>query len=514
MACFVHPHSQVSLMKKVHVPGLTWRLRLRRLWLNLFPPEFIHHPDDLDAYPRNEATILKALLAGESKQIALLGQLGIPVPTVARPLKITPHLSTVYELRIDNPAYDFPPHLLFRARLPLAPGASPYTTKPETAVYFFAADEATIAEAEALLKEQGLLEVARRFPGRWFNRDPYASLKPGGQVRIGLTHPTQDIAVNTFLRLFEERTLPLEAVPGYPLSDLEQMQRRLDFYASFAADTWQPSLTGLLRYDEENRRPPAVPDSVLFALPLSQPAFSTEAVSLKILPSGDAPQALMQSFLMSLRPAEHPVAFELIDDGRSAYFQMSCAPDDTTLVARQLRLHFPNFSFEEYAGAAAAPLPGISVKPAALFQPLRPLNDFSLDPLGQLFAVLDEAPPDTVTALQVLFAPLPDAALLTVTDHLQKRHEERPDAELSGRIKQGVHKLPAWQAVVRLLCSSPEVLSRLKAEYVGQYQVAGHPLIFTEERAAITRRDMRNWTLLSSAELAAFAHFPTSEKLV
>jgi len=25
---------------------------------------------------------------------------------------------------------------------------------------------------------------------------------------------------------------------------------------------------------------------------------------------------------------------------------------------------------------------------------------------------------------------------------------------------------------------------------------------------------MSNWTLLSSAELAAFAHFPTSEKLV
>lgn len=488
------------------------RLLLRKSWRELNPPSVIHNLDDLDGHRRNESTILRAVFNRDAGDVANMRQLGVPVPRVVKPLTIRPQDRLWF---IDCPEYDFPPHLLFRARLPLAPGTVPYAAKPEAAVYFFSSDESAVDEAESLLKEKGLLEVARRFPGRWFNRDPYGALKPTGQLRIGVHTPMPDIDVNPMLGVIKEQTPPpLEAVTGYPLAELEAIQGRLDFYAALDTSPHLPSLTSLLRYDERNWRPPDIPDSVLFHLPLSMPVFAPEIVSLKILPSGDAPPALMQSFLTSLRHVQHPLAFELIDDGRTAYLQLSCGADDADLVARQLRLHFTNFVVSEHQGADTAVLPSIAVQQAAPYQPTRTLGDFALDPLGQLFAVLDEMSSDEVTAFQVLFSPLQDAAVVTVLEHLQEQARGRSDPELGTRLRQGAQKLPPWQVAVRLICSNPTTLSKLKFSFLSQYHAGGRPFTFPESNAFLTQRSMEHWVLLSTTELAAFAHFPTSESLV
>jgi len=485
---------------------------LRWLLLKLFPPSQVNHPGDLDGYSRNDAIILKAFLDRDLNQLKIFRRLSIPVPEIIRPMTIV--RAEYNMLHPYSPQFYLPWHFYFCARLPLPSGASRYTTEPETAVYFFVSDESTVMEAESMLQEKGLLEVARKYPGKWYTRDPYWCLKPEGEIRIGLSSPMQDISVPPFLKIIEEKNPPLEEVLGYPLPELEAMQRRIDFYQAFAASTHPPTLAGLLEYNGDKSRIPDFPDSVLFGLSLPQPTFSADTVSLKILPSGDASPALMQSFITSLRPAEHPIAFELIDDGKSAYMQVTCHEENKDLVSRQLRLHFPKFGVQENKEVITGKLFGVSVKPTALYQPIRTIKDFPLDPLGQLFAILDEAPPDAITALQVLFFPLPDEAILTVTDQLQERSDRQADSKLTNRIRQGLQKLPAWQVTVRLLGNNRAVLSKLRGNFFGQYQVAGQSLTFSEDWAAIPDRDMSDWTVLSTSELAAFAHFPVSESLV
>lgn len=498
--------------------SLRWKLWLKKLPIRLFPSPFMLRLGNPEAYPANEQGVIKAIMGRWEREAAALRRLGIPLPHEVSALTFEPrpHLrlrGQLISLNVTYPRFEpLPPHFVFCARLPPAPDTPPQKA-PQTAVFFFAASEVAVNEAAGTLKERGLLEVMRRFPGKWYNRDPYAGyrLKSSGAI---LSCPMAEVAAENTRRNWDKDVPPLEVLPGYSVSALEQMQRRLDFYAAFDSAASPPPLTRLLQYSTEGWRRPHLPDHILFDLPLPQPIFSPEPVSLKILPSGDAPTGLMQSLLTSLRPVQHPLGFELIDDGASAYFQLCCGADDVDLIARQLRLHFPSFSIEEHEGADTGTLEGVSIQQAALYQPLRTLSEFTLDPLGQLFAILDEAVPNELTALQVLFFPLPDAALRAVLEHLQGQTKRRPDEEAVGRIRQGLQKLPAWQVSVRLLCSNPTTLFKLKTEFLAQYQSTGQMGTFLREQATINQRDMSNWMLLSTPELAAFAHFPTSEGLV
>ena len=484
---------------------------------------------------------LRKLLESEASALAALD---IPHPTLRTKL-------LTRKGNIHPPTFDIPPHLLFKVRqLADLPVDDPYTAHlyelfiPHL-VYFIADDADTVERALQDFKTNGLHHVVASYEGVWLNRDPYALYR-----FLNEQEPLNTWMFCERLRKPEDERSkverenpstwplpPLEEVDSVPADQLHKVERRAFLFYILTGDIIpQPSQDELYILEPVST---VIPDEIIYDLPLPPLTFPEECVTLKVLPHKDARAGLSVQFLESIRTVSCPVAFELIAEGGTMYFQFSCSPCDRDLIEHQLQTHFPGFAVveEEKALAAVAPFHVLAARP---FYPLRFLKtDFALDPYSQLLAVLTGASFDDVVCAQVIFSPVPATAFTMIArcleeysdtyrpskqemlmerwDRLMEKRGEGtgyraydPAQDINERLRELERKLPQpWLGQIRFFSTSSRVLDDLKRNFLHQYETPHQTWVVSDTATAnaiFRRLDMCN--TVSTQELAAFVHFP------
>jgi len=486
---------------------------------------------------------LKKLLEGEA---SALDALGIPHPT---------QRTTLFTRKgnINPPTFDVPPHLLFKVRqladLPLDDlyDAPHYARFTPHLVYFIAEDSDIVERALEDFKTKGLHHVVASYEGLWLNRAPYALYKfLNEQEPLSTQAFCEEVRKPVDERRKVDRNNPsswplppLEEVDGIPADHLHKITQRAFLFYTLTGDIIpQPPPDDL--YISEPL-PAVIPDEIIYHLPLPPPMPLEDWVTFKILPHADARAALVVQFLDSVRNAA-ALAFELIAENDTMYFQLSCPPGDRDLVERQVETHFPSFAVIERENTLtlASPFHALTARP---FYPNRFLKtDFALDPYNQLFGVLARAGCNDAACAQFLFSPVSTQAFTMIADYLEEyrdhyRHSRKerlleqwdrlmekhgagssgyaaydPAPDINERLRELERKLPAWLVGVRLLSTNPHLLDDLKRSFLHQYETPHQTWVVSDTTTteAVTRRlDAGN--VVSTQELAALVHFPSKE---
>lgn len=451
-----------------------------------------------------------------------LQALGLPVPRLSGELAYEARVK-FHSLSLVLPALNhMPPTFRVHSRSDalLEEG---WTYSP--AVYVVTGTTEEVHAAVLTYEQRGIIALVREHTGKWLNRDPYNMYESLHQASAlgSRTNFSQILtldenyirsALTTIFGIFsmdiQTGTLrvPLVRLREFTPDDLRQAERRVSLYNALLFRPEKYSFEAVYGYPMSQvfnlpKEFTLFPNSVLFSK-LPEPAFSTPLTVLKVLPADAARPNVTREFLDSLRTITQPIAFEIIDNGVTNHFQIVCATVDRSLVQHQLELHFPAAVIMEHADIAPVALPCITARPPALYAETRPLSEFPFDPLVQFFSLLNKHSGTHVAALQVLFFPVPNETLTAVADGFQR------DAT-SDNVKAVTRKLPAWQVALRAFSANPQSLSSMRSAFFGQYAVPQYAWMFSDARnVSLTERDMSEWALLSTAELAAVAHFPTT----
>lgn len=443
---------------------------------------------------------------------------GLPVPQVDGELSHTCDRFLTLRLSFPRLAY-IPPHFVVHSRSAIPPPPNQYYS---SAAYVVTGTEEAVRAAGELYKQQGIIELVRKHRGIWVNQDPYdlydslalTSLLNSGSVYheiLGLDEEQLAWALRGMLgnTSFNTRTaqyVPLERLRDYTPDDLRQMERRVSFYNALSDRTQKYSFESVCGYPKS--RPSKIPkefnpfpNKVLFC-DLPEPVFKTTLITFKVITGDPVRPNVAREFLDSIRSITHPIAFEVIDDGVTVYFQLVCTQENYELIEHQLELHFPTSAVIKQDNTAALPQYFITANPPAIHADTRVLSEFPLDPLTQFFSVLNKQKQPLPTALQVLCFPVPNETMNLVADALKSSiPREDPKAVMK--------KMPAWQAKLCAFSSNRQTLEQLRTSFFSQYATPQYAWTFSDvQEGQLSERDMSEWALLSTAELAALAHFP------
>ena len=246
-------------------------------------------------------------------------------------------------------------------------------------------------------------------------------------------------------------------------------------------------------------------EDIAFDLALPEPSFSTDMVTLRLLPDREVQREAAAQFLSNLKGVKKPLAFEILSENDSIYFQLGVAREDRELVETQIRICFPQFAASEETDSPAASLEWrvIEVYPDYPDLPYKTLRELKVDPYVQLFGAMEKLGPEDVLCFQVLFFPLPESVLKTVLGYFSDSKFSRDQAT---RIRE---KLPAWQVAMRVFSTEAGAVARVRTNFLGQYETADHKWWVSEVSAKQGfHRSMKQWNILNTAELTAMAHFP------
>lgn len=327
------------------------------------------------------ATVSQALAA---EQAALL-RLRLPVP------KLAPRMPSNDRL-VSDPArrfrYLIPPHAAFTIRLP---GGA------DSVCYLVGGEASLLSQAESDFAAYGLCAVAFCYPGVWLNRDPYLAYKALQNDRP--FPPSSELP-------------PLKQVAGLPVSRLQALEARSDFFAGLAAGC----LIAADAADGEYPEPPIIPAD----LPLPQPSPRREPVTVKLVHNPQTRPAGSGHLLGQLRGLKSPLVFSLTAGSQGACFRLSFAPEDREAVKRQLRLYFPSLTLapdaEDVTPPRHAALYSSVCLPRYAFLPLR--TDLHLNPYGQVLTALPSGTQEHHATVEVIFQPVPDSAVTRVIERL------------------------------------------------------------------------------------------------
>jgi hypothetical protein len=499
------------------------------------PPEPDWQQKQLDEFNQVAPGIYKEFVTGLNQRISeeyqQLKRYALPYPIFEGDFSYA--IGGQFSIEMILPRVTTQPYLALVVNATEALGLDPHFNTPEQLIFLcLVGAKETITQAEQTLQSAGIIELMRSYPVQWFNRDPYQFFNRYAYVAhtLGLRFfPQRDMTgvILSTLRYITGQTFddsasntkPLAEVPlvklaGYTPEQLRQFDRHISFYNGLADCSEPLQLTGELligvggggsivpttnSWQKQYRKP------LVFGLELPEPAFTDDFITLKIIAGEPTRPNIAREFLDSLRPITRPLAFELIDNNTAAYFQITCAPDDRMLVAHQVELHFPTAAVIEQPPAPLPPMYFVSAQPAALHHSMRVVSDFPLDPLTQLFSTLDKCSPDETSALQILCFPIPNALLTQVSEVFKNQG-------MTEEAKRVERKLPAWQATIRAFCSRRDTLAKLQANFFGQYAVAPHEWKFSEPKLGdFAERDMSEWAMLTTSELAGVLHLPTAQ---
>jgi hypothetical protein len=469
------------------------------------------HPDDVDAYPEIERGSIQYVIKANAERLAKeaenLTSLGLPLPRQLTDLTLKTAVDLIY-LGISGttyiyPTFELPPYVAFAVATPLASSLDQkldalynkdkrvfYTT------YCILGDAAAVAAARETCARQGITAVVEQYPGRWLNRDPYALY----QV---IQHPEMQ-------KLFDPKISPLAAVQGFTPDQLRQRERHLRLLGSAATGAYIHNRAG------ESEPISAPPQDLYLTRPLlceisldldkSPPLPALElppdAITLKILLGSDTRLNVAEQFLDGCRTAQAPVLFGFRSSDSAQYFYLTCAPADWPLIEQQLRACYPEFEAIEHNNEALPEAQTLIATQQYQYYPLKPGARFSVDPYRMLFTLLaDDTHPATVD-IQMLFAPVPVKVVTKLARFtLFRSNQERFDPE---RHKQLEKKQPPWSVVVSFTGTDRSLLERVSASFLRQYETVEQSWQFCEPALDIEPP----WNLLSTAELAALAHFP------
>ena len=429
-------------------------------------------------------------------------------------------------VQVNPPTFSLPPHLCYDAfRQGETRSGTPEPLRREWMMYVIIRNtEEEISEARNLLETEGIVHVLDLKLGRWFNRNPYEMyefalenwvkgwFKPSRDGASEIRHHIKKISNKpSAIQMAYSSDTPgepasLHQVAGYTPDDMERFQERLEFVNRMA-----PVLTYTSPFPHLKITSPAegkregfhLSDDILFSLQMPTPDYPNERVVVKLLPPRTVKAAANKEFFSSLQTARHPISFELIDTGETAYFQLAYGKADQALIDRQLELHFPDcarLAGEDGKGPSKF-LRGIRVQLAYMFNDGPAVTSFGLDPLSQFFSVMNSVAAGNTAALQVVFWPFPRTLLTSITREFWPRVI----------FEQYDKKQPVWMVSVYLLASSHDLLRQLKSAFLTQYIAQGNKWILVEGAVHFKWRWVQTDMILSSQELAAFAHFPITE---
>jgi hypothetical protein len=457
-----------------------------------------------------------------AREEALLVGNGLPVPKCE-----------TFRCRIEDsrvrwtlPVIVFPPHLTYDAfRQAKNAAKEPEPLRREWMSYVVAGvPESEMSEAKQLLELSGIIELLHAAPGRWFNRDPYemyrdiqdnwnndwfqSNLYDSQAIQVCIKKLTNRPSAK--LKYYSTETplgepAPLFEVKGYTALDMERFQERLEFANRMAPVATHKSPFQYLKLSppaEGKRQSSFASDEILFSLEVPAPAIARERVLLKLLPPATTSAAANKEFFNALHSVTHPITFEFVDNSETAYFQLCCAKADLALVERQLDLHFRDcarIAIEENP-ATSRRLRSLTLQLNFMFDDGPLLTSFSRDPLTQFVSCMTPLSGE-IGALQVTFWPFPRTVLTSM-----------PKESWPGIIwKQYDKKHPVWMVTVNVMASSESLRDQFKSSFVSQY-------VAPRTKWTVLNRSPRfNWRwaetdmLLSSTELAAFAHLPFTD---
>jgi hypothetical protein len=467
--------------------------------------------------------IFAAMQASIEQELAQLTAFGLPLPTpLLPPREQTPWTvdyeyewnATVTAIHVQTPHFAIPIFHYFVAR----------TKGQPQGMFYLVADKGDshkgqLFAAHASSKLGAFLE---QFPGRWFNRDPYAVFHHFNQSPYQgfndsvISNPPEQIAAST----------PLQEVAGFSRAEILRMEQIITLYQGLSANMITESTEVLLSSGRPKTtyesRTMYLSDKVLFDLPIPLPAFPPSPITLTVLPPPTTKPSVMRDLLYNLPPLEQPIAFELVDDGSTITYQIVCAPEDKAQVIRQLHIALPHGAIIERVASPHTP-PLHSLTCTLPEYTLRIPVDTATDPLTQVFDILTTTQRGETVALQFLCSPFPTAIANRLIEEMGRGYHiifgnnyENPnnsfylyrDESFCNKLK---NKLPFWRTTIRLLASNPKTLLAVKAKFLDKFALPDKQWMYVERTESLSRRDMTDCVLLSSAELASLAHFPATE---
>jgi hypothetical protein len=451
------------------------------------------------------------------EELTLLADVWLPLPTQLSPAPGQPlEWDTEYEIydysvpldavKIENPQFAIPKFHYYVAMWDRQ-GQPAYYLIPD-------AGNSQREELSQAYENSEMVEFLARFPGRWFNRDPYLYFYECNSKKFRGWSPSYVLDKHRA----RVTAPPLHEVAGIPHDEMARMDRVMALYRGLSKNLAPPlpKVLGSLNRALKSYEFPHYGVSELLALNLPFPMFPAEQVTLKIIPPPVTKQSVMRDIFHHLPPLEHPLSFELSDMGAVTTFRIVCSPQDRGQISRQLRLALPQCGIIEQAAEGR----GRALHSLTLTLPeytLAAVPDGRVDALTQVFDLLESSGDGETVALQFVCWPFPSAVankfIQTMNDgyfmHVgeDSYHVHRNEAHCN-RIK---NRLPLWQVTVRLLASNPQTLTKIKIRYFDQFAPPDNPWVAAAGQETLERRDMSQHVLLSTAELASLAHFPYTE---
>lgn len=413
---------------------------------------------------------------------------------------------------IKLPSFDFPPHLVFKTH-PLERGykGGVYWDTP-IATYVIFDDEETIQEIEKLYRERGLKSVVEKYPGQWFKRDPYAPYKHFNNV--GADHMKGKIPVGQYgdLKNLSELPIwpPLEKFEGYTPRQLLEMAQHTHFYIELVHGCL-PINYPLKANIQDNPQPIYAdpPDNILFNLPYPSVTFDEDCITLKILPNQDTRPAPAEQFLDSLKGITDPIAFELIAEGGTMYFQITFDEGDAELIERQIKIYFPEFVTipHSFTPQPAKPLYLLYVLTRQSLYRIR--TDAGVEPYSQLFELFSQAAPGESSYMQVTFVPMPIAANQMVENHLKSLLNSPTYCnQASERLELLTKRIPLWITSINFFSTDQLLLEKIRSSYLSLFETPKLTLYKNPIRKVETYSRILSGKYITTPELAALAHFP------
>ncbi len=462
--------------------------------------------------------VIAAINKQIEKELALLAAFGLPLPTQISPAPgQTLTWETEYEtyeyvvpmsgVKIQNPQFTIPQFHYYVVAPPNGFGETMFYLVPDTGT-------PQKNKFQETYENSSMEKFLALFPGRWFNRDPYqffyeSNKKESRGYNSGyiLNHQRLEIL-----------PAPLKELPGFSHDELLRLERLITLYRGVSNNLVYPlvKLLGRPYRDNEHWENIKYVPKDFLAISVPQPAFPSTSLTLTVIPPPITKPSVMRDIFNNLPPLKQPIAFELVDTGHIITYQIVCSPHDKTQISRQLQLALPQCGIIEQASP-----PNTQRLHSLVFTlphyTFNTISDGAADPLTQVFDLLDVERVGETVAMQFLCSPFPSviasrfiqemntgyhAHVGTETYHLHR------DDSYCNKLK---NKLPLWQVTIRLLSSNPEMLTKIKSKYLDKFALSDNQWISATSQETLQQRDMSQFVLLSTAELASLAHFPFTE---
>lgn len=371
-------------------------------------------------------------------------------------------------------------------------------------------DEASAAAARTLFRRRPIWDVVKEFPGVWVNRHPYALYQLLQKLRFEM----KDYVVNGssnysghkvfYTNAINFTAILLKEVKAETPETLDLSRCKYALYTALTEGVYGYESLDPHKVDENTISRNSTERSEKLTPPTNR--FPEQLTTLKILPDKEVSFKQSKGFLESLHHSlRQPVAFELVSQAGTIYFQLICASREVATVKQQLRIHFPDFAVLPHATPETDLHKGLYVMkacPRYFHECIKTGAEFSLDTYAQLFATLAEES-NQLECMQILFVRSPNELVNTVTKAFWDK------AEHNVRKKQLENKLPAWLMGIRFFSSTQERPKQLATNFLQQHTTVNQTWMMSSVEAVSRLHDtLEPWSLVDTSELATLAHFP------